>query len=121
MVDETAAHSLAKACDWMHKTLKTAQIPTLELMALTNKVFLPVEEVQDPKEVYSQLKPAFVAAFSELAKMRESEGGRLRQLLVDGIAEITRIADELAKLAPAQPKRVQDKLVQRIAQWGLAG
>ncbi len=52
---------------------------------------------------------------------RESEGARLSTLLLDGINEIARIADKLGELAPIQPGKIREKLLGRIASWGLAG
>lgn len=119
VVDETAAESLIEACDWLHYKFKTAKIPALEVLALVNKVFIPIEESQDPKELFGQMKPLFDTAFEALRQMREAEGKRLKTLLSDGIGELTRVADRLAELAPLHPAKIQEKLKNRLAQWNL--
>jgi uncharacterized protein (TIGR00255 family) len=117
VIDEGAAKSLIEACDWLHYKYRTPQITPLEVLAMTNRIFLPVEETADSSALLEGLKDIFERALADLKKTREAEGARLKSILNEGLAELNRLVVQLAKLAPEHPKKIQEKLLQRITQW----
>lgn len=114
VVDEVAAKSLVEGCNWLHQNFQTERIPTLETFAMTNRVFLPVEDVQDTQGIWESLKTLFESAVLDLKKMREVEGKRITSVLKSGVEGIVKLVQDLDKLAPEQPKKIKEKLEQRL-------
>ena len=56
-----------------------------------------------------------------MKEMREKEGLKTKAILKQGIGELLGFVQKLEKLAPEQPKRIQEKLKSRIQQWSLPG
>jgi uncharacterized protein (TIGR00255 family) len=119
VVDELAAQSLLEACAWLHKKYKTEKLPSLDVLAFTNKVFIPVDDTGDPEGAFEELRDLFRRALEELDEMRSREGVRLKTILKDSIDGLSRTSDKLRKLAPEQSPKILEKLRQRIAQWKL--
>jgi len=119
VVDETAAQSFMESCEWLHKKFKTEKIPSLKVLALTNKILIPIEEttVEGPADDFKLL---FVRAVDDLKKMRESEGSRLKAILKSELGELNKWVGSISALAPQQPKKIQERLMNRIAQWSLS-
>lgn len=120
VVDETAAKSLIQGCQWLAQTYQTPKTPSLEFLAMTNRVFVPVEETTDPALLWEPFKALFERTLSELKKMREMEGKRLKEILNSGLLEIEKTVDELVQLAPQQPLKIREKLETRLASWNLS-
>jgi uncharacterized protein (TIGR00255 family) len=120
VLDETAAKSFFEACDWLHRHYQTPAVPSLEVLAQTNRIFVPVEESQDSGTLLTELKTLLGAALADLNTMREAEGKRLRVILQEGLSELVKVADQIAAVAPEHPKKIQEKLQARVAQWKLA-
>lgn len=120
VVDEAAAKSLVEGCNWLHQNFQTERIPTLETFAMTNRVFLPVEESQDSSGIWEPLKTLFEKAVLDLKKMREVEGKRICDVLKTGVETIESHLKELEKLAPEQPRKIKEKLDQRLQAWQLS-
>ncbi len=110
--------SLIEGCDWLHHKYKTEKIPPLQVLAMTGKVFLPVEDGEAQASLLPELKTLVESALDDLKNMRELEGARLKTLLEEGVAELTKHAGLLTALAPEHPKKIREKLTQRISQWG---
>lgn len=121
VVDELAVKSLFEAVGWLNKKYKTPAVPSLEMLAQTNRVFIPMEESVDAASALDELKALVETALKDLQKMREREGSQLKNILSEGAETLLATADELTRLAPEQPKRIQEKLTQRIAQLKLSG
>jgi len=119
VVDELAMKSLMEAVTWLHQKYQTDPIPSLEMLAQTNRVFLPVEDATDSTTLLPQVQTLLITALKDLQKMRETEGVRLKQILKDGAQCLLKLSDEVAKLAPEQPVRIKEKLTQRIEQFKL--
>lgn len=119
VVDELAVKSLMEAVGWLHQKYQTNPIPSLEMLAQTNRVFLPVEDAADSTTLLPQIQKLLETALKDLQKMRETEGVRLKQILKDGAQCLLKLSDEVAKLAPEQPARIKEKLTQRIEQFKL--
>jgi len=120
-VDWAAAESFAEACDQLNHQYKTPRTPSVEAMALTGRIFVPIEESPDPNALLGELKPVFEQALEEVARMRAAEGARLRDTLRQHVAELSRARDALAALAPAHPARIRERLEARVKEWGLEG
>lgn len=120
VVDETAAKSLADACARLHELYGTEKSPTLEMLALTNRVFLPIEESVDADTLFGGLRDLVEKALKNLRDMRRNEGARLKQVLATGVKELADIGEKIATLAPEHPKRIAEKLNQKISQWNLS-
>lgn len=119
VVDEVAAKSLMEGCTWLHQNFQTERIPSLETFAMTNRVFLPIEDVQDAASIWEPLKTVFEKAVLDLKNMREIEGKRICGILTAGIESIQKWMGELDRLAPEQPKKMKEKLESRLEGWKL--
>jgi uncharacterized protein (TIGR00255 family) len=119
VIDELAAQSLVDACQILHKKYKTEKVPSLEVLAFTNKVFVPVDDSGDAEGTFSELKSLFQKGLSEIQEMREREGERLKAILSAAIEELTQTTLRLRALAPEQGPKILEKLKTRISQWKL--
>jgi uncharacterized protein (TIGR00255 family) len=61
----------------------------------------------------------FENALKALAAMREAEGKKLKTILKDGITSLAAVVERLSELAGQQPKKIEEKIKARIAQWNL--
>lgn len=117
--DETAASSFIAACQSLSKTLKVPITPTAEAMALTGRVFLPVEEPADESVHAQRLRELALQAADGVAKMRAAEGSKLAGVLKAGAREVAELAEQCRRVASDHPRLVREKLQARIAQWSL--
>ena len=118
-LDETAVQSLIEACDRLEFQYKISGKPTLELMALTQKVFVAQEVGQDPMALMSGINPVLEKLLTELKKMRESEGKRLKESMQKELDGMKELVTKLVTLVPEQRKRTEKKIKERVAQWNL--
>lgn len=116
VIDEVAMKSLMEGIAWLHQKYQTVPIPSLELLADTNRIFIAVEDSLDTSTTLQEVKSLVETALKDLQKMRETEGARLKQILREGAEALLKTADQLAQLAPEHPIRIREKLNQRIAQ-----
>jgi uncharacterized protein (TIGR00255 family) len=119
-VDETALKSLLEAVDRIAQNYKTPKTPTLEFLALTNRVFVPVDDSPESALIWEQFKNVFISSLAELTKMRETEGARLTKVLERELTELSGLTDQIAAAASDYPNQVRAKLEQRIQQWQLS-
>jgi uncharacterized protein (TIGR00255 family) len=120
LVDEAAARSLIEGCAALHQKFKTEKSPTLEMMALTNRIFIPVEEGGDTEALFQGVRGLVERALGDLGEMRRKEGARLKEVLAGGVRELQALCETAATLAPEHPKKIAEKLSTRIAGWNLA-
>ncbi len=119
-VDETALKSLLDAVERLSKSHQTPKVPTLEFLALTNRVFVPIEEGTESGTTWNQLKVVFNKAVSDLVVMREAEGSRLQTILKQSLGELSKLTEQISTLATDYPNQVREKLAQRIQKWQLS-
>jgi uncharacterized protein (TIGR00255 family) len=119
VVDQVALESLLEACELIHKKYKIEKLPNLETLALTNRIFVPVEESGDQEKTFEDLKSLFDRAVTDLIEMRGFEGKRLETILEEGIGALGQCGDKIRLTAPEQGPKVLEKLKQKIAQWKL--
>jgi uncharacterized protein (TIGR00255 family) len=119
VIDEKAAKSLAEGCEWLRKNLKVEGALSPDIFALSTKVFVAIEDNVDSQIVWNELKPTYDAALTDLKKMRQQEGMRLKKILKDTLSEITDRLKIIGALAPEQPKKIREKLTIRIGQMQL--
>ncbi len=120
IVDEMAARTLLEGAEWVRSELKLSDKPSLEFLAATNRVFIPVEEPEGAETLWAGVKPIYEQALNELSKMRDVEGTKLKKILKEGVDTLNKIVQALTLLAPEQPKRIQERLKSRVAQWAIA-
>ncbi len=118
-LDETAVQSLLAACERLSFQYKIKSQPTLEFMALTQKVFVAQEVGQDPMQLMSGITPVLDRLLAELKGMRESEGKRLRDSLNKELAQLKDLVTKLVTLTPEQRKRTEKKIKERVTTWNL--
>lgn len=120
VVDGVAAKSFFESCEWLHKNYKTDKIPSIDSVMATNRILVAIEDTQESGSLLVEMKKLLEKALQDLNAMREAEGERLRTILKDGIQELFKVADKIAAAAPEHPKKIQEKLQARIAQWKLS-
>ena len=119
-VDEAAAQSLHEGLQWLKNKYKLESVPSLDAFTSNNKILVPVEETADGDDVYEGLSELFSKALKDLKKMRENEGGKLKEILRDGLSDLSNIVGQIGEISGEHPKRVREKLDARISQWNLA-
>lgn len=117
VIDDTAMRSFMEAAKLLHSQYGTEKIPTLQALASTGKIFVPADEGAEGSEALTEIKTLFESALMDLKKMRESEGRRLETVLKDGLIELSKHVEAISLLAPEQPRKVKEKLTQKISQW----
>jgi len=118
-LDETAVQSLLEACDRLSFQYKVETKPSLEFMALTQKVFIAQEVGADPMALMAGIAPVLDKLMQELRIMREAEGKRLKESLNKEITQLKDLVVKLQTLAPEQRKRTEKKIRERVAAWNL--
>jgi uncharacterized protein (TIGR00255 family) len=118
-LDEPALASFLDAVRHLKQKSGISSDPTLESVLATNRVLIPVEELENPESLLEPVKAIFDQAAQQVMEMRKMEGTKLKTVFKEGIKDLVDKVKELEKLAPEQPKRVQEKLRGRIAQWGM--
>lgn len=119
--DEVAARTFVEACQLLSKKLNITVAPTAEAMALTGRIFVPLEGGQDDTSQWDGLKQLALIACDEVAKMRDSEGRKLADVLQAGIQDIAKLTTQCHRVALDHPRQVREKLQARIDQWGMTG
>ena len=118
-LDEEVARSIIEGCEKLHLKFGTAKIPSLEMLFGSGRVFIPTENVEDMARWVEGLKTAFQAVLKDVKTMRENEGIKLKTILTQGVLEMNKGIDQLARLAPKQPEKIKERLESRLAQWKL--
>ena len=119
-LDQSAAVSFAECCKALHDEIHSPRIPSIESMVMTGKIFVPVEDEQDPSLYLSGIRTLFEKAMSELSMMRAQEGKKLGACLARDTKELCRITAELSGLSEKQTSRMRTRLDERIKQWNLS-
>lgn len=119
-VDEGAAKSLMDCAEKLHLKFGTPKIPSLEMLFQSGRVFIPQEATENIPQINDGVKVGFQSVLKSLKAMRESEGMKLKAILVQGISELTRGVEQLSLLAPKQPEKIKERLLTRLAQWKLS-
>ncbi len=118
--DEVAAQTFIDACQLLSKKFNITVAPTAEAMALTGRIFVPVEGGNDDASQWTGLKQLVLTACDEVAKMRDSEGRKLAEVLRAGVQGIGELTTQCHRVALDHPRQVREKLQARIDQWGMA-
>jgi uncharacterized protein (TIGR00255 family) len=119
VVDKTALESLIQSLKWVEDNYDLNLKLSPELLAQTGRIFVPIDEPETPESLLSGVKPIFEQALTQMAVMRDTEGKKLKSILKDGINSLSQTVEKLASLAPEQPKRIEERLKARVAQWNL--
>lgn len=118
-LDEPALESFLGTLKQLKQKAGIASEPSLDSLISTNRIIIAVEEMENPESLLEPVKAIFEEAANQVIQMRKTEGDKLKKVFKDGIKELVEKVKQLEKLAPEQPKRVQEKLKSRIAQWGM--
>lgn len=116
-IDESAMTSLLEGVEWLHKDKKISLDISLEFLALTNRVFVAVDETPDPRSLEAGIKPIYEFALLEVKQMRESEGKRLETFFWKIHSELKKEIQGIRTLSSLQPNHIREKLNERIRQW----
>ncbi len=119
VIDEVAAKSIVDGSKWLHDNFNVPLTPSLEVFAMTNRVFVPVDESQDTAQFIEPIKQLFIKAVLDLKTMRTNEGKRLHGLFKTGLNELSSTLKTLRVLGPEQPVKIKEKLEQRLQNWKL--
>ena len=119
VIDEVAAKSIVDGSKWLHDNFNVPLTPSLEVFAMTNRVFVPVDESQDTAQFIEPIKQLFIKAVLDLKTMRTNEGKRLHSLFKTGLNDLSSTLKTLRVLGPEQPVKIKEKLEQRLQNWKL--
>ena len=113
-VDAVLLASLAeRAREIAAQTGAAARIDVMDLLRWPGVVREPS---QDAAPLLAEAHALLADALAELARFRESEGGRLREALEQRCAGITDFAASVAERLPDVRARIRAKLLERISQ-----
>ena len=114
-VDTALAVAYQKAVSELAAAVgKDADLPLSDYTRLPD--VLTVQEKEDDQQAVRDLfADALAGALNQLILMREQEGARMREDILDKIGNIERIRDQVATRAPLVVAEYRDKLHQRIA------
>lgn len=119
-VDESALASFLDSVESLKKKNLKVEV-SLDSLVTAGRIIIPVEESESAENLVDPIKGIFDLAAAQMKEMREKEGIKTKEILKQGIAELLSFVQKLEKLAPEQPKRIQEKLKGRIQQWSLPG
>jgi uncharacterized protein (TIGR00255 family) len=113
-VDAVLLASLSgRAREIAAQTGNAARIDVMDLLRWPGVVREPL---QDAAPLLAEAHSLLADALAELAKFRDSEGGRLREALEQRCAGITDFAASVAERLPEVRARIRAKLLERISQ-----
>lgn len=120
-VDEIAMASFLEAVQWLEKKghLAPSSRPTLSDLLGTGRIVVAVENPLDATQHQDSVLKIVDDAISDLDRARATEGKKVAEMLR---GHLGRLLAEQAKIAPLktmQSSQVRDKLLQRIANWGI--
>lgn len=118
-VDTLAMKSLIEGAQELKSKFQVTGDIDLNFLASTGRVFIALEEPEDEENLTTQVNKALQAAIKELDSMRENEGRRLKEILKGELSGLNTAIAKLVKLAPDQPKKIEQRLKAKIAQWTL--
>lgn len=120
-VDESALASFLDSVESL-KTKKNIKVEvSVDSLVSAGRIIIPLEEAENAESLVDPIKAIFDQAAAQMKEMREKEGLKTKEILKQGINELLGFVKKLEKLAPEQPKRIQEKLKSRIQQWSLPG
>ncbi|MBI4406164.1 MAG: YicC family protein [Deltaproteobacteria bacterium] len=119
VIDETAVQTYLDAYRVLAKKLSSTEKPKAETMSLNERIVVPIEQAQDAQTWLEPMKKLVGNALSQLVQMRQIEGLKIREILSGGVSELSQIVVDMDRWAGQQPKRVEERLRTRLAQWSL--
>ena len=115
-VDTALAAAYQRALSELSAALGCGQDVPLSDYARLPDVLTVQEKEEDQAAVRALFDRALSGALDALIAMREDEGARMREDILEKIASIEAIRDQVAMRAPLVVSEYRDKLHQRIAQ-----
>lgn len=119
-VDDKALESFKRALVALESKTQQKWELTLSDLLRMDKIFVPVEDLDDKNLGLAEFLPVFKKALQDLLKMRQKEGAKLKSVLHDGIGEMQKHLEDIQALVPSQAAKIKEKLESRLAQWNLS-
>ncbi|MCL6611261.1 MAG: YicC family protein [Peptococcaceae bacterium] len=116
-VDKALASSYYKAMGELLAELKMADpIRVDHILALPGVVSVESPQ-EDADQWWPALEQAIRSALDGLVAMREAEGNRLREDLLDRLGRIEKMTSEIEARAPLVAEEYRARLIQRLSEW----
>lgn len=80
------------------------------------EVITMVQEEDKIEEIFEELKPLIISSVKMMIDMRITEGEKLKEDILNKIAIIEKLVDEVEKIADSVPKAYKIKLEERISE-----
>lgn len=90
------------------------EVPALALLAAAEGVITPAEEPADADRTWRQFEPLLDQALAEAEAMRQAEGARLQEQIVQLLASINGLVQQVRRQVPEQLRQLQQRLRQRV-------
>jgi uncharacterized protein (TIGR00255 family) len=118
-INAALAKIYARELRSLAKSLRLADVVTLDLLARAPGVLQPAEEITEAEEVWPATAKALLAALEVMLKMREREGAWLAKDLSTRAARLRAGVRRVRQLAPRSAQRYRAQLLARIKAAGL--
>jgi uncharacterized protein (TIGR00255 family) len=113
------AKAYARELNRLARQLELPGQVTLDHLVRAPGVFQTDEQIAGEEDFWPAVEKALKTALAAMVKMREREGGYLRQDLVKRIAIMRKAAAQVQRHAPKVAERYRDQLIERIKSAGL--
>ncbi|MCF8010813.1 MAG: YicC family protein [Clostridiales bacterium] len=116
-VDKTLAESYYKAMKELKDSLQLTEMPSIQDIINFPGVLVAEELNEDVEEWWVFVEQALSQALSDLVKMREVEGEKLYQDLIDRINNIYSYNKEIEQRAPQVIEEYHGRMQNRLQEW----
>lgn len=116
-VDKGLAVAYYKAMDELRDALAIQENVSLKDLVSFPNVLAVEEPEENVEEWWPVIEAALTMAADQLVTMRETEGGRLQQDLLERVGFIEKLAGQIEQQAPQVVVDYRERLQQRLAEW----
>jgi uncharacterized protein (TIGR00255 family) len=113
------AKAYARELERLAKQLKLPGAVTLDHLVRAPGVFQTDEEIAEGENFWPAVEAALKKALASIVRMREREGGHLKQDLIKRMAVMRKATAAIQGRAPKVSERYREQLVERIRSAGL--
>jgi uncharacterized protein (TIGR00255 family) len=118
-IDPALALAFSKAFGELGRTVGYPVIPAAaDFLRQPGIIAAGTGEI-DAEAAWLAIEPALTDALAQLAAMRESEGGHLKEDFIARLGALVRFAGKIAADAPGRPIRQRELLTKRLREAGL--
>lgn len=109
-----AAHALIRQLRSLTEELSVPGEVNLDILSRFSQIFEEKGDTEEADEVWGVLEPVISEALERLVEMRETEGAKLREELVERLGGIESVVSKIEEVSPDASAMMRDRLTERL-------